>query len=89
VTEGYTTLSGAQFQRVVGVDPAKWAHEFYAAWVRATAPETAGQLNAMEDRQAFIAGWFRDAMDAAAGVADRYRIDLEAAIQANKEPEEL
>jgi hypothetical protein len=41
-----TTLTGAEFQRHVGTDPAKWAEAFQAAYDR--------------DRTTDLAQWFRD-----------------------------
>jgi hypothetical protein len=64
------SMSGAQFRRHVGVDPNLWAQQFLAAYAMADAVRTDA------DRQAFVAHWFADAMDAAAGVAERYRFDL-------------
>ncbi len=55
----YSTMSGAEFQRAVGVDPAKWASAFLAAYAAHDAVRTD------RDRQAFVASWMRDAMDAA------------------------
>ncbi len=63
-------MSGAQFARYVGTDPEKWAEQFLQAYAQADAVRTDA------DRQAFVAHWFADAMDAAAGVAERYRFDL-------------
>ena len=63
-------MSGARFARYVGVDPEKWAEQFLQAYAQADAVRTDA------DRQAFVAHWFADAMDAAAGVAERYRFDL-------------
>ena len=56
-------MSGARFARYVGVDPEKWAEQFLQAYAQADAVRTDA------DRQAFVAHWFADAMDAAAGVA--------------------
>ena len=53
-------MSGAQFRREVGADPAKWAREFLAAYAQAEGVRTDA------DRQAFVTDWFRDAMNAAA-----------------------
>ena len=55
----YTTMSGAQFQRAVGADPERWAAAFLAAYAAADCVRTDA------DRQAFVAGWLRGAMDAA------------------------
>lgn len=63
-------MSGAQFRRHVGVDPERWAAQFLLAYAQVDAVRTDA------DRQAFVAHWFADAMDAAAGVAERYRFDL-------------
>ena len=52
-------MSGAQFQREVGADAEKWAARFMAA---ADAYEG---TRSDADRLAFVASWFRDAMDAA------------------------
>jgi hypothetical protein len=56
-------LSGARFQREVGADPDKWAAAFLAAYAQADGVRTDA------DRQAFVASWFRDAMDAAVKAA--------------------
>jgi hypothetical protein len=56
-------LSGAQFQREVGADPDKWAAAFLAAYAQAEGVRTDA------DRLAFVAGWMRDAMDAAVKAA--------------------
>ena len=52
-------MSGAQFQREVGADPAKWAQQFLAAYAQAEGVRTDA------DRQAFVTQWMSDAMDAA------------------------
>jgi hypothetical protein len=52
-------LSGARFQREVGADPEKWAAEFLAAYAKADGVRTDA------DRLAFVAAWFRDAMQVA------------------------
>jgi hypothetical protein len=57
----YTTMSGAEFQRAVGVDPRKWAEAFTAV----IDASLQGKALSDEDRIAFAEGWFRDAMDAA------------------------
>ena len=60
-----TTLTGAQFRREVGADPEKWAAAFLAAYAKAEGVRTDA------DRLAFVAGWMRDAMDAAVAQAVR------------------
>jgi hypothetical protein len=57
-------LSGARFQREVGADPDKWAAAFLAAYAQADGVRTDA------DRQAFVAGWFATAMDAAMRVVE-------------------
>ena len=52
-------MSGAQFRREVGADPAAWAQQFLAAYAQAEGVRT----NA--DRLAFVTQWFADAQDAA------------------------
>ena len=56
----YTKLSGAEFQRAVGVDPEKWAEAFIQ---RAEKDE---RLGLSTDN---VASWFRDAMEAAVKAA--------------------
>jgi len=56
-------MTGAQFQRTVGTDPTKWAERFLADYARAEG------LRTDADRQAYVTGWFRDAMDAAVAEA--------------------
>ena len=53
----YTTMSGAEFQRAVGVDPKKWAAAFMQRHLR-----SAAVIGFDNDE---LARWFRDAMDAA------------------------
>jgi hypothetical protein len=57
-------LSGAQFARQVGTDPEKWAQRFLAVYAEAEG------VRADADRLAFVASWFRDAMEAAVKAAD-------------------
>jgi hypothetical protein len=52
-------MSGAEFQREVGPDPFKWAQRFLDAYAASDA------VRSDADRLAFVASWFRDAMDAA------------------------
>jgi predicted oxidoreductase len=49
-----TTMSGAQFQRAVGTDPAKWAEAFVRS--------TAGEMREAEilERASWVTPWFRD-----------------------------
>ena len=61
-----TTMSGAEFQRHVGTDAEKWAEACYAAM---RAPSVYGDSLDGPGRIAFLAQWFRDAMDAAAARA--------------------
>jgi hypothetical protein len=56
-------LSGARFSRLVGHDPDKWAAAFLGAYAQSDGVRTDA------DRQAFVAAWFRDAMDAAVKAA--------------------
>ena len=58
-------LSGAQFARQVGADPEKWAQNFLAVYHENEAIHTDA------DRLVFVAGWFRDAMEAAVKAAGR------------------
>ena len=58
-----TSMTGAQFRREVGADPEKWAAVFLAAYAKAEGVRTDA------DRLAFVAQWFRDAMEAAAAHA--------------------
>ena len=55
----YTTMTGADFQRAVGVDPVMWAVAFLQCYAQADGVRTDGH------RELYVAGWFRDAMDAA------------------------
>jgi hypothetical protein len=59
-------MTGAEFRRHVGLDPARWAEQFLAAYARA---EPLFGASAAE-RQAFVADWFRSAMKAAAATAE-------------------
>jgi len=58
-------MTGAQFRRYAGIDPERWAEQFLAAF-RAGMPG----MNSPAERQAFVANWFRDAMQAAAATAE-------------------
>ena len=60
----YTTMTGAQFRRAVGVDPEKWAMAF-------TQSKSEGITDAaiLERRMQEVLPWFRDAMTAAAAAA--------------------
>ncbi len=58
-----TKLTGAQFRRETGADPEMWAGAFLAAYAQAEGVRTDA------DRLAFVTGWMRDAMDAAAAQA--------------------
>jgi len=60
-------LSGGQFSRAVGTDPRQWAERFLEAYASAPIEETRTEA----DRIAWVAGWFRCAMDAAASNVDR------------------
>jgi hypothetical protein len=62
-----TTLSGAEFRRHVGTDPAKWAEAFLAA---VGGPAVGARSEA--ERVALVAQWFRDAMEAAVAEAVRH-----------------
>lgn len=55
----FYTMSGAEFQCEVGVDPEKWALAF-VQWGAAEMPE-----NEIIERASHVTRWFRDAMDAA------------------------
>jgi hypothetical protein len=68
----YTTMTGAEFQRAVGTDPAKWAYACLARWpaaldrwpraaVEATDPPPPPGPEQVER----LADWFANAMDAA------------------------
>jgi len=59
----YTVMSGAEFQRSVGVCPEKWAAAFLAAYA------AADHVRTDADRLAFVASWLRDAMMAAVDAA--------------------
>ena len=63
-------LSGAQFIRQVGADPEKWAGRFLDAW--AAAPIEVGTRRGELE---FVTSWFRDAMEAAAKVAEPPSVD--------------
>jgi hypothetical protein len=65
-------MSGAQFRRHVGIDPERWAEQFLQAYAMADAVRTDA------DRQAFVAGWFRSAMQEAAGKAEAAWVALAA-----------
>jgi len=65
-------MSGAQFRRHVGVDPERWAREFLRAYAMADAVRTDA------DRQAFVAHWFADAMQEAAGKAEAALVEVAA-----------
>ena len=56
-------MTGAQFARQVGIDPEKWAQRFVAVYAEADGVRTDA------DRLAFVASWFRDAMEAAVRAA--------------------
>ena len=58
-------MTGAEFRRHVGLDPERWAEQFLLAF-RAGVPG----LNSDAERQAFVADWFRSAMQAAASTAE-------------------
>lgn len=53
-----TTMTGAEFQRHAGTDPAKWAEAFLRAYA------TADGLHTDADRQAFVEAWCRHIADA-------------------------
>ena len=79
----YTTMSGAEFKRAVGADPAKWAGRFLDAW--AAAPIEVGTRRGELE---FVTSWFRDFGEAAvkAATAPRWEeqysdADLEAAVK--------
>jgi hypothetical protein len=65
-------MSGAQFRRLVGVDPNLWAREFLRAYAQVDAVRTD------YERQAFVAHWFRDAMQEAAGKAEAALVEVAA-----------
>ena len=60
-----TTMTGAQFRRHTGADPEMWAGAFLAAYAQAGADG----VRTDADRLAFVAQWFRDAMEAAVAEA--------------------
>jgi hypothetical protein len=62
----YTTMSGAEFQRAVGVDPEKWAVAMLQAMY--LPPERTTN----KEQIAFLAKWLADAMDAAVKAHDRH-----------------
>ena len=62
-----TTLSGAEFRRHVGTDPAKWAEAFVRAGDRDGCHEML-----RDERAAYATQWFRDAMEAAVAEAVRH-----------------
>lgn len=76
-TPDYTTMTGAAFQRVVGHDPDKWAEAFVQRATSITtgshedgslkvhASEMMHDAHTREERVAYVAQWFRDAMAAA------------------------
>jgi len=74
MTDEPQPMSGAQFRREVGADPAKWAAQFLAAYAQAEGVRTDA------DRLAFVTDWFRDAMNAAASDA------MGLAVQALRNP---
>jgi hypothetical protein len=65
-------MSGAQFARYVGVDPERWAAQFLLAYAQADAVRTDA------DRLAFVTGWFKSAMQEAAGKAEAAWVALAA-----------
>jgi hypothetical protein len=65
-------MSGAQFRRHVGVDPERWAEQFLRAYAQADAVRTDA------DRLAFVTGWFKSAMQEAAGKAEAAWVALAA-----------
>src|SRR5580765_6261911 len=55
VAEGdYTTMSGADFRRVVGADPEKWAAAFVQCCRKAC------ESRDYPPTDEYVAGWFRD-----------------------------
>jgi hypothetical protein len=67
----YMKLSGAEFQRAVGVDPEKWAEAFIqsALWLRSFEGVVKALGGPEGNQQQVVAGWFRDAMQAAVKAA--------------------
>jgi hypothetical protein len=65
-------MSGARFARYVGTDPERWASQFLLAYAQADAVRTDA------DRLAFVAGWFKDAMQEAAGKAEAALVEVAA-----------
>ena len=61
-----TTMTGAQFRREVGTDPAKWAEAFL------NAAEVDLLCKSNDERAAFTAKWFRDYADACVAEAVRH-----------------
>jgi hypothetical protein len=51
-------MTGAEFQRHVGTDPAKWAEAFLSVY------HDSEFIRTPADRQASVAKWFRDFADA-------------------------
>jgi hypothetical protein len=73
-TPDYTTMSGAEFQRAVGVDPEKWAEAFEQRSQRSIAGDEAW-LRTHEQRVAYLARWFAYAMQAARNDSIRHVVD--------------
>jgi hypothetical protein len=70
----YTKLSGAEFQRAVGVDPEKWAEAFIqnTLWLRSFEGVVKAFGGPDGNQQAVVAGWFSDAMAAAVKAAGQH-----------------
>jgi hypothetical protein len=84
----YMGMNGAEFRRAVGTDPEKWAEAFIqsALWLQSFRGIVQAAGGPAGNQQAVVAGWFRDAMEAAVkhAVAPRWDqqysdADLEAA----------
>ena len=67
----YTAMNGAEFKRAVGVDPDKWAEAFIqsAFWLQSFRGIVQAAGGPEGNQQAVVAGWFRDAMEAAVKAA--------------------
>ena len=62
---GHASMSGAEFQREAGDDAEKWAEAFDQAAGKRSAETGGFWPHNREERIAFLAEWFADAMDAA------------------------
>ena len=67
----------AEFQRAVGTDPEKWAEAFIqsALWLQSFRGIVQAAGGPEGNQQAVVAGWFRDAMEAAVKAAEPPSVD--------------